>query len=70
MAIVGVPPNAFVDPNDSCRLGSQELASWIHGSMERYQTMIYKRNLDVNGIRCSDGKYYPNDTLYGGCPAQ
>ena len=61
---------AGTDPADSCRLGSQELATYLGGTVTRSQTLIYKSGAVVNGIACSDGKCYPNDAVYVGCPVQ
>jgi hypothetical protein len=69
MGYIGVPPNVSIDPNDSCRLGSQELADYLGGA-SRSSTLTYKSGVTVNGIACSDGRCYPNDAIYGGCPVQ
>jgi len=61
---------AGTDPADSCRLGSQEMATYIGGGMTRSQTLTYKSGTAVNGIACGDGRCYPNDVVFGGCPAQ
>ena len=70
LGYIGVPPNVSIDPRDSCRLGSQEMADYIGQGTQRSGTLYLKSGTTVNGIACSDGKCYPNDAVYGGCPAQ
>jgi len=70
MPLDGIPPFLTTNPADSCRLGSQEIADYVGTPGDRNGTLIYKRASGVPGIACSDGKCYPNDALFGGCPAQ